>query len=181
MDATRYLSDEHDLIQQVLLRLDDLLARTRRTGEVRRDKFEPFLEFLSDFVLTVHFFKEEHALFPLLYDHGAPQDGGPLAALANEHAAIESLVRDFRNALAATNLAEPSATEAVLCKGAGLIEMVRAHAQREDHCMLTMASALLRDADPAEVERVFVSAERQVADSETLARLNRLGLELARD
>lgn len=192
MDATRCLCEEHDLILKVLDRLETVLDRARHNGRFDRSTFEPFLEFLTGFTTGAHFCKEEHGLFPLLHDRGVPHEGSPLAALEQEHELVRTLVREFSTRLESADSGHlppdsapaesPNAESAlhdVLDTGNRLVAMLRAHIARADHCVFGMASGLLRDADPKEVEQAFSAAERRAADEATLQRWRALADDLA--
>ncbi len=179
MDATRCLCEEHDLILKVLGRLETTIERARRDGRVDRGTFDPFVEFFSGFTAGAHFCKEEHGLFPLLQDRGIPREGSPLAALEQEHELVRDLVREFSAHVESPDRGVESASGDLLDTASRLVELLRAHIARADHCVLGMASNLLHDAEPSEVERAYCAAERRAGDAATLQRWRALADELA--
>lgn len=179
MDATRCLCEEHDLILKVLDRFKTALEQARHNERIDRSTFEPFLDFFSGFTAGAHFCKEEHGLFPMLEDLGVPREGSPLAALEQEHEVVRALVRDFSVALKSADQEAESTLGELLDIGSRLIELLRSHIARADHCVFGLASGLLRDADPGEVEQVFSAAEAQAADAATLQRWRALAQELS--
>ncbi len=179
MNAARCLCEEHDLILKVLGRLEAAIEQARHDGLADHKTFEPFVEFFSGFTAGAHFCKEEHGLFPLLQTRGIPHEGSPLAALEHEHELVRDLVRDFTTHLETADDGLDSAMDDVLDTGSRLANMLREHIARADHCILGMASNLLRDAEPKEVEQAYSAAEQRAGDEATLQRWRALAEELA--
>jgi len=178
MDATVHLCQEHDLILRVLERLEALLETARETGTLRRYQAEPFVEFFRGFTVGAHFSKEEHGLFPLLHACGVPRQGSPLSALQREHDAAREVVRELATLLEAVE-SDAAAQAQFVQSAARLIEMLRKHIARADHCAFGMAACLLHDTEAGTIKEAYRKAERCVADAPAIQRWRTLGEALA--
>ncbi len=181
MSAIECLCGEHDLIQRVLGKLETLVKQTADAGRVCPDEFAPFVEFLRGFTVSTHFCKEEHGLFPLLHERGVPSEGSPLAALSREHEVLDEMVRELADRVAAAGHDGAAAIPALTQHATHLIEKLRDHVVRADHCMFGLATALLHDDDNPRIEEAFAQAERRAGDPETVLRWRDLGHRLAGD
>lgn len=104
-----------------------------------------FAAYLADEV-ACHFALEEQALFPLLARH-LDLEHGPLAVMNAEHAAFREGLAGLAAALHGGDLTAQR-TQAVQ-----LIELLRAHIDKEDHVLFPMAEHLLSASEQDEVDR----------------------------
>src|SRR5262249_46340108 len=80
--ATDLLSDEHRVIERVLVALQKL---TTKPVEKSLDCWKKVLDFFSHFADQCHHFKEEQVLFPAMEERGIPRDGGSIGMMLMEH------------------------------------------------------------------------------------------------
>src|SRR5437870_266102 len=89
------LRSEHEIISQVICRLDALGARWRAGGEVSMLPVAGAIDFFAGFVGRCHDAKEDEALFPALATRGAA-GGALIEALRREHEDGDQLLGTLR-------------------------------------------------------------------------------------
>ncbi len=159
MSATQSLRNEHELIIKVLDCFEIALREARETGDVKRGVFEPFVEFFRGFIDNCHLCNEENCLFPCLERQGLPREGGPIGVLMHEHAVARMRVDMIADELPAADGGDPMSTQTVLEHGRKYLELMRCHADKENHCLFGMADEMIRDDDLVTLSQAFQSAE----------------------
>ncbi len=138
MQATRILSEEHQLILRALAAGRGMAERLRQGGEVRRADVATLVEFVRGFADRHHHAKEEEVLFPWMEARGFSRTYGPLACMLAEHESGRQLVREIE-ALGKTLPADPG-------RCAAAIEMFATHLEhhiaKEDQMLFPMADRL---------------------------------------
>ncbi len=161
MDATRCLRDEHQVILKVLDCFDIALQRSRTSGAVSREVFEPFLEFFRGFADKCHHCKEEGHLFPCMEGKGVPREGGPIGVMLQEHQQGRQRVRAMAEELETADAGDAVAVERVLDQGQKYLELLRAHIFKENNVLFNMADQLIREGDLARLAESYESTENE--------------------
>ncbi len=168
MNATQCLRDEHQVILKVIACFEIALRKARESGVVKREVFEPFVEFFRGFADTCHHCKEEDHLFPCLQRKGLPRDGGPIGVMVQEHAVARMRVSMIAQELPAAAAGDPVSKQTVLDHGQKFIELMRGHIDKEDHCLFGMADEMIRDADLVALSEAYQSTETEPGYRSTL-------------
>ncbi len=113
--ATQELAREHRAVEQLLDRLERLLARPHRTEQEIRETFA-----LIRRDLALHLRKEEEAYFPAL-ERYLPREAGPIRVMLFEHEQLQRLQETF-----------PEGAEE-------FIAILRSHIQKEDGVLFMIA------------------------------------------
>ena len=100
-------------------------------------------KFFREFADRCHHGKEEDLLFPALEAQGFPRDAGPTAVMRMEHEQGRAAVRGMAESLAAAAAGDRAGLEHWLHSARIYIELLRAHIQKEDHCLFGMAEEAL--------------------------------------
>ena len=136
-DPIDVLSQEHQTILAVLDVMDAQVQPLRSGAPVRRDFWQPALDFLENYADRCHHAKEEHMLFTELEQSGFPGSYGPTACMRHEHELGRELRLRMVQALQSENaaaLAEAASRYAVL---------LREHIGKEEAVLFPMARSLL--------------------------------------
>ncbi len=168
MNATQCLRDEHQVILKVIACFEIALQKARETGQVKREVFEPFVEFFRGFADKCHHCKEENRLFPCLQRKGLPREGGPIGVMVQEHAVARMRINMIDQELPAADGGDPVSKQTVLDHGRKFIELMRGHIDKEDHCLFGMADEMIRNADLVELSEAYRSAETEPGYHSTL-------------
>lgn len=140
MRATEILRNEHRVIEQVLSSMERMTQEFLRAGAIERGPAEAALDFIRTFADRGHHAKEEDRLFPALEANGFPRGGGPTGVMLAEHEQGRALVRAMAGAVEERKLTEFA--KAFL----EFNRHLRAHIQKEDHCLFPMADSALSEA-----------------------------------
>jgi hemerythrin-like domain-containing protein len=111
---------------------------------------EQFLAFMKG-DLVLHRRKEEEVLFPILGGHIGVA-GGPIAVMLSEHATEKALLEELDGALADARQGQ-EATERIRRAAEGILDLLRAHIQKEDHVLFPIAEDRLTPEEQAEGTR----------------------------
>ena len=149
------LRHEHDAILSALQILERMAARAGR-GEVAAEDLSGFLDFLREFVDRCHHGKEEGLLFPALVRAGLAEHGGFIDELHAEHAQSRELVRRMASASAPLQAGEFASAAAAYASH------LRAHIDKENAALFSMAERLLDAPDMEALARAFAEHEEKV-------------------
>jgi hemerythrin-like domain-containing protein len=154
--ATALLSDEHRVIERVLLVLDGL---TRKPLAESLDTWQKALEFIRGFADGCHHLKEEKVLFPALEEHGVPIEGGPVGMMLIEHEEGRGYVKRM---LAALEEAQTESAQQTLIDNArSYIRLLRLHIEKEDEVLFRMADDVLPPEEHQQLLRAFEEHEAE--------------------
>ena len=180
MEATRCLREEHQVILRVLDCFDITLRRSRDTGEVTREVYEPFVEFFRGFADKYHHCKEEDRLFPRMEQRGIPREGGPIGVMLYEHQQGRMHVRTIFENLEAADRGNKDAIQTILEHGQEYLDLLRSHIDKEDHCLFGMAEQVIKGADLADLTQAYDDAESGSDYRETVTRCQAIADDLAK-
>lgn len=137
------LMDDHELILQVLDKMEAAIGRIARGEAVNAEHWRYFLGFCRDFADGIHHQKEEQVLFPALVKAGLPVEDGPIGCMLHEHEEGRGRIQGMEASIdsyARGNLAAKSA----LCEEAqAYIALLRNHIAKENQVLFMMANRLL--------------------------------------
>ena len=176
-DPIETLMQEHRAIERVLDALCVFASAAASGGDADPADLPRFVDFIRELADRKHHAKEETILFVAMTDNGFPREAGPIAVMLHEHEVGRALVAQL--VPIAPRAAWTDDDRAVIARVATeFSDMLRAHIQKEDNILYTMA----RDHLPAEVmadvaERV-AAVERDYAERGETARLDELGTAL---
>jgi hemerythrin-like domain-containing protein len=152
--ATALLSDEHRVIERVLVVLERL---TKRPVAQSLDSWKKALDFIRGFADGCHHFKEEKVLFPAMEAHGIPTEGGPIGMMLVEHEEGRGYVRSM---LAALEDADTERAQQTLIDNAkSYIRLLKLHIQKEDDVLFKIADETIAASEQRELLRAFEEHE----------------------
>jgi len=179
MQATKCLRDEHQVILRVLDCFDAALTRSRETGEVRSEVFQPFLDFFRGFADKCHHCKEEDRLFPVLEDQGIPREGGPIGVMLYEHEQGRMMVTEMADRLEAADGGDADAGKTLLDYGQTFLALLRQHIEKEDYVLFGMADQVTQGEDLSQLLTAYREAEEEDGYAATYSRCWKIAERLA--
>lgn len=164
--ATRVLRDEHAVILAMLERFEHELDSATAAAGPGRQRLTAFIDFFRGYADDCHHRKEEIGLFPLLERH---QLETAIACMLDEHRAGRALLAQLEQAI------EVGDTAAFVAAGAGYIDLLRAHIEKENCMLFEMADECLTADEVTELLRLYTEFESEPAYVAMLERCRRLG------
>jgi len=161
MRPTEILKSEHRVIEQVLTCLDRIADEAKESGSVPVKAAGDALRFLREFADGCHHKKEEDRLFPMLESRGMPKYGGPTDVMRTEHEQGRALIRTMAQSLESAGAGERAVVQSFVRAARDYVQLLRAHIQKEDHCLFAMADNLLSLDDQDRLEEAFEAVERE--------------------
>lgn len=162
MKATEILASEHRVIEQVLDCLEKLVARAGKARKIEAEDARSIIEVLRNFADRCHHGKEEVHLFPMMEARGFPRDGGPTGTMLHEHEEGRAFIRAMAASLDDAAAGKKDALAEFRSAAGGYIDLLRAHIQKEDHCLFRMADEAFSAADQKKLLEKFAGVERDV-------------------
>ncbi len=156
--ATALLSDEHRVIERVLVAVEKLTEKPVFTS---LDSWKKALDFIRHFADQCHHLKEEKILFPALEAHGIPNDGGPIGMMLLEHEEGRSYVRAMFDALGKIEAGDPSAPPALFENAKRYTRLLREHIQKEDEILFRMADEVIPADEQKQLLKTFETHEAE--------------------
>src|SRR5215467_1816078 len=154
--ATDLLSDEHRVIERVLVVLQKL---TTKPVEKSLDCWKKALDFFSHFADQCHHFKEEQVLFPAMEEHGIPREGGPIGMMLMEHEEGRGYVRAMLAAIRLVETKNEVAKEVLVDKATAYLRLLREHIQKEDEILFRIADDVIPADEQQKLLRSFEEHE----------------------
>jgi hemerythrin-like domain-containing protein len=166
MHVIEILEREHRVIEQVLDCLDrmsDLASNERRldAGSAR-----DAIGFFRNFADRCHHGKEEEQLFPAMETRGFSPDAGPTAVMRAEHRHGRRLIAALEASIDGAAAGRSDALAAFVDSARAYTAMLRAHIQKEDHCLFPMAAQALRGSEMDALLARFERVEQEIGAAE---------------
>jgi hemerythrin-like domain-containing protein len=172
MTPTEALVEEHRLILKALDLLEAAGGRLEAGEAIPDGWWRTLVEWLRGFADVRHHAKEENVLFPAMVRCGAPERGGPIDVMLEEHVTGRSLVAAMADG--SPGLRASAARQ--------YVRLLRDHIDKENGILFPFAEAILDPATAEAVRRDFETAdlaqERTLAPSVAEAALERLAAAL---
>lgn len=158
IDPIAVLKDEHRKIEIVLDGLESMASAAEAGAYPDVRGIQEILWFLREFTDVRHHAKEEELLFPVLELRGLPRESGPTSAMRHEHIQGRKLVK-----LLGTLLSEESSPvpdwEQVALASLAYVRLLRAHIQKENHCIFEIAGQMLGSVELDALGAAFVRVD----------------------
>ncbi len=159
MKAIEILMEEHRWIEAVLTCLEKMADELEAKGRLAAQDARRALEFFRVVADQCHHGKEEARLFPVLEAAGVPREGGPIGVMLYEHTLGRAHVRAMNESLEGAAAGEADARAKFLAAAREYIALLRAHIEKEDHCLFAMAARALGPRDNEALLREYETFE----------------------
>ncbi|NOX57168.1 MAG: hemerythrin [Planctomycetes bacterium] len=179
MLPTDVLRAEHRVIQQVLGCLERMAQKAQSEETLDIQSAKSAIDFFRTFADRCHHGKEEAHLFPAMEAKGFPRDGGPTGVMLYEHEQGRSHIREMDAAVDAVATGDSAALRRFIRHALAYIELLRAHIDKEDHCLFPMADQAFGESDQQQLREVFERVEREEIGEDVHQRYVALANELA--
>ncbi len=156
------LKHEHRVIEKALRALDGVCLRLQWGQHVPAEALSKLVDFMSTFADRYHHGKEEQYLFPLLQRQGIPHDGGPLAAIEQEHRIESEITAEMRRAIQHYREVDPEARQRFVNAARRYTDHVLGHIDKEDAILLRLAAEILDEEDIASLREGFMQADAEL-------------------
>lgn len=174
MVATDTLRKEHEVILRVLDVMDQAASTLEAGGTLPEPVLRSAIDFVRGFADGCHHAKEEGTLFPLMKNHGIPEEGGPIGVMLQEHDAGRQYIRQLEQAIERDNSAQ--IIEAIR----GYVSLLREHIAKENDVLFPMADRVLDVDEQERLTAEFERIEREQSDADAHQRYVALVDELER-
>ena len=161
MKPTEVLMQEHRLIERVLDALEIATDHVTQRDPVRPGFFLDAADFIAGFADGCHHLKEEEVLFDALGGTGAPEAGGAVEMMLDEHEQGRRFTRAMREAARRLETGDDMARGPLLTSARGYITLLRDHIEKEDEMLFPMADELLSTEQQGQLIQGFDRIERE--------------------
>lgn len=161
MKPTEILMNEHRVIEQVLSCLEKMAAECEKNGRLDPAPARDALVFFRNFADRCHHGKEENQLFPMMERRGFAPHAGPTAIMRSEHEQGRELLGRIDAAIDSAAGGLPEAARLFVDSARGYANLLRAHIEKEDHCLFPMAEQSLSAADQGALLERFEHVEHE--------------------
>ena len=176
MRPTDILKDEHRIISAVLYCLEQMTDAAVQSGRLEPQPARDAVGFLRQFADRYHHRKEEDILFPAIDAKGL----FPGCGLIPEHEEGRFHVRGMEAAIDEAAAGNRDALQSFVGHARAYVEMLRAHMDKEDHCLVNREGRAFTDAEMDELVGRFRQIESEESGSGALADSLRLAADLER-
>lgn len=159
MKPTDILKHEHQAILLVITAAEKEIAFIETTGTMHARTVRETVDFLQNFVDRCHHGKEEKHLFPILNAHGMPWDSGPLSVMLREHEEGRAYVRAMAAEVAGEGDPAAEAIRVVRDRLSDYARLLRAHIDKENNALFSMADRMLTPAEQETLVEAFEKVE----------------------
>ena len=143
MNPIHQLMDDHELILQVLDKMEKSVQQVHTQEKLEREHWEYFIRFFRDFTDGIHHKKEEELLFPVLVKAGIPVEHGPIGCMLSEHDLGRSCIKQIENSLNRYQEGENTALKDLVEAAEEYLQLLRQHIMKENQVLFMMAERLL--------------------------------------
>lgn len=151
---TGTLREEHRVILRALDVLESAADRLAAGGALPDGFWTDLIGWLRAFADQNHHAKEERFLFPALLKAGIPSDGGPVAAMLEEHARGRTLMDEMEGGGPLMRVA----------RGRDYVRDLREHIAKENGVLFPLADTVLDPQVRRAVTREFETAAAEQGD-----------------
>jgi hemerythrin-like domain-containing protein len=178
MTAIELLKHEHQII---LLVLEGAARQVQAqpSGSLDAKAVGRMVDFFQVFVERCHNAKEEEYLFPKLEGRGGMTAKGQIAVLLQEHADGRDLVQAIAADLPRAGQGDSAALDAVAAHLSFYAEALRAHIDKEDNVLFSLADRVLTTEDREVLLRSFDKHEAEEVGVGVHEKYHRLAQELS--
>jgi hemerythrin-like domain-containing protein len=145
MKATDVLTEEHEVIMQVLNTLEQGANQLENGKPVRPEFFLSATDFIRGFADGCHHQKEEGVLFKHMEAQGIAGEGCPLGVMLAEHELGRQYTRALRSAALDMQSGDLGASRRAIRSARSYINLLRQHIDKEDNILFPLADDVIPD------------------------------------
>ncbi len=162
MKPTERLTKEHDEIKRMLRILERVCAELDEGRKVDGHHMTEIVDFIQNYADRYHHAKEEDLLFPAMEKAGIPREGGPIGVMLQEHDIGRGYVKEMKEAAEEYQNGDGEAASRYTGNARSFTELLRAHIDKEDSILYTMAVSHVPEEEQERLLREFDSREEEI-------------------
>ena len=143
MKCTQILEQEHSIILEVLLKMEQSLIEPFK---ISNNEYQLFFEFIKEYADEFHHKKEEELYFKWIIKKNPGLEFGPIACMLKEHEEGRGYINSAEEALKTDNV------ELVKTSIKSFIELLRAHIDKENTVLYKMADSINEQTQDGDLE-----------------------------
>lgn len=174
MKATEALTQEHRTIERVIAALEAAANQLEGGAPVRPGLFTDAASFITGFADGYHHRKEEWVLFPSMFAHGAPPQGGPVNVMLAEHEMGRRYTQELVSAARRLEDGDRTAQAEVVQFSRGYANLLRQHILKEDHILFPFADQIIPETEHDRVHSAFQMVDQEEAGNGSYAKYGSL-------
>lgn len=159
MNPTTVLSEEHQVIKQVLHCLEKMANQAKLQGNLDKEAAQKAILFFRHFADQCHHDKEEAILFPAMETKGFPREGGPTGVMIIEHEQGRQHVRAMEENIEGAAQGDSEALQRFGEHAHAFHELLWEHIEKENHCLFPMADEAFTEEEQQKLTLAFEEAE----------------------
>ena len=179
MRPTYILSNEHRVIEQVLDCLVKMVSLAVEQRKLEKEPARQAIDFFRNFADRCHHGKEESQLFPAMEAKGFSRDGGPTGVMLIEHDQGRQYVGAMDGAVEAAAEGDVQAIKQFAENSQRFVQLLRAHIEKEDHCLFSMANQAFSEQDQCNLLMKFDQVETEEIGTAVHAKYLKIADDLA--
>lgn len=172
--ATQVLMNEHRGIERMLAAMEREAPLLEAGDASVVGLFEQAVDFLRNFADGCHHYKEERLLFPMLVEHGAANEGGPVGVLLGEHVRGRAEIQAMEAAIQRHRIGDSTALADLAGAARRYVQLLREHIRKEDEVLFPAADRLLTPDEQTRLVSEFDRVELEVMGEGTHERYHRM-------
>jgi len=161
MKATQQLKDEHEGIKLMLRIMESISANLQKGEVLNAIQYGKIIEFIKGFADKCHHGKEEDILFPVLTEHGIPNEGGPIGVMLREHQEGRNHIKELSAAFEEFKNGNKQAISNIVRCSMNYVHLLRTHIEKENNILFMMADKVLDEAEQSEIAEAFEKLEAE--------------------
>ncbi len=166
MKFLEILTEEHNLIRQVLDLLTLSVGHLEMDGRPPTVFFEKAVDFMRNFADNFHHFKEEHVMFVLLAQKKSGLIDGQIDVLRHQHDHGRNFIAEISKSLRGYAIEDEIATTNLVENLASYVSLLRRHMHKEDYVFYPMVQQTLTDEEKDRLLEEFRAQAEKVGGSE---------------
>lgn len=159
MNITTILSNEHRVIEVVLLCLGKVVDEAKRLKKLNKKSAETAIDIIKTFADKCHHGKEENHLFAKMINKGMSSEFGPVGQMLSEHRQGREYVRGMSENLDSASNGDMEAINLFAENALGYVQLLQAHIHKEDTILFPMADKMLNEEEQKNLLNEFHHVE----------------------
>ena len=159
MHFTTILSNEHRVIEIVLLCLNKVVEEAKLLKKLNKKSAQTAIDIIKTFADKCHHGKEENHLFAIMINKGLSAEFGPVGQMLSEHRQGREYVQGMSDNLDSASNGDIQAIKLFAENALRYVKLLQAHIQKEDNILFPMAEKMLQEEEQEDLLKAFHHVE----------------------
>jgi hemerythrin-like domain-containing protein len=170
MKLTRYFTEEHIIIKEILIILRVLCNNIKAGREIIKEHLEKINELICVYILLYHHIKEEKILLPAIENTGISKHGGIIDAIKVDHYLEKQYIQAMKQSLEKYFGGEPTALSNYISSAEQYMELTKYHIDQEDHLLFMIADIRISNDQYSKLFQEVTKLEKEIVTERDLDR-----------